>query len=257
MQILKSTRTRAIAGAVALVTVLVVLTAVFAGRYGQADTVRRTPTPLPPTNTPTITETPTVTLTPTDTPTPTQTPTPFPTKDVALLGNTVMVGGSTGTEFLATGDLTVIPLFGGGVDFSPFAGGVLVPGALTHLTVRLYDGQFVTDDNPYVFIVLIEDQPFPIGCVIPSKGKGNFCEDGDKDFGCVEIGPQDTVAVVAFPAGAIGGQVAGTNGGSPVQASWVAKLDIGGTCSGQILPCGTLHDTIDLLNEAGAAAVGC
>jgi hypothetical protein len=90
----------------------------------------------------------------------------------------------------------------------------------------------LTEQNPYVFLLMVNGNLVPIGCDIPSKGKGEFCEDGAKFDDCVEIGPQDTVAVAAFPGGLKPtGETAGINGNFPgVQASWVAKLDIGGEC---------------------------
>src|ERR1700674_5489539 len=203
-----SARTRwigALVGAVVLAGLLAGLsTAVINGFSGGAqpqDVVRRTATPTrtrTPTNTPTITNTPTKTDTPTNTPTPTETPTPFPTKIVASLGNTVMIGGSTGSAFLKTGGATFIPMFDGGVcGFFNEVGHVALPGTITHLTVHLYQGQSLDSGTPYIFSISVNGHETGQSCVIPSKGKGDSCTDGAKVAHCIQVGPQDLIAIEA------------------------------------------------------------
>src|ERR1700694_2606470 len=239
----KSARTRwigALVGAVVLAGLLAALsTAVINGFRGGAqpqDVLRRTPTATRtrfPTNTPTITDTPTKTDTPTNTPTHTPSPTPFATKDLTLLGNTVMIGGSTGSDFLKTGATTYIPMFDGAVSgFFNEVGHVTLPGVITHLVIRLYDGQHLDSNYSYIFTIVKNGQKTDVSCSIPSKGKGDSCTDGDKDD-CLFVGPQDLIAVQAVPKSRNVGA-----GDAPVQMSWVAKLDLYG--SNAASPCSPL-----------------
>jgi hypothetical protein len=127
-----------------------------------------------------------------------------------------------------------MPLFDGGV-FSTFgqAGHVVFPGAISHLTVRLGYGEFLSEDTPYTFTLWVNGDPaFDVSCVIPSKGKGEFCEDGAKPFdNCFEVGPQDLIAVQAQPKFKThSGEAAGDPFTLSPHASWVAKLDLYGEC---------------------------
>lgn len=230
---LNTTSARAIIGAILLVAGLAALSAFFANHYSQADVLRRTPTPTFTrtatvlTSTPTNTLTPTDTRTPTNTPTQTSTPTPFigKSRDEDLL-LTTMIGGSTGSSFLnpLIPELYV-PMFDGGL--SNLFGDVqhlTFPGAITHLEVVLDDD--LGPGQRYVFTLVVNGQSppgvTPLTCRIPSK-KGNFCADGDKGH-CIEVGKQDQIAVHAEPGGDFGGQLA-------PRMSWVAKLDLFGSCS--------------------------
>jgi hypothetical protein len=206
-------------------------TAVISGySSGSQDVIRitstptNTGTPLPPTITPSITNTPTKTNTPTETRTPTETPTPFATKDLELIGNTVMIGGSSGFNVLKQSGKTYIPLFDGTTSgFFNEIGHLTLPGAITHLAVALGDGETLESNTAYTFSLVVNGQKTNIiSCVIPSKGKGNFCQDGDKDNDCVEVGKQDRIAIQADP------KFAGVH--PPVHVSWVAKLDLYGSC---------------------------
>src|ERR1700694_1538937 len=133
------------------------------------DVLRRTPTPTRTrtvTNTPTITNTPTKTNTPTNTPTPTSSPTPFATKDRGVLGDTVIIGGSTGSQLLSTCCLTYVPMFDGGAGSSfGGVGHVVLPGAITHLSVQL--------DHPagggleFTFSISINGKKSHVSCTTP------------------------------------------------------------------------------------------
>jgi hypothetical protein len=221
------------AGALALAGLLAVLSTAVLGAFedgAQApEVIHRTARPATETRTPTVTLTPTITLTPSETPTPTLTPTPFPTKDVAEIGNTVLIGGSTGDEFLSTSGVSYVPMFDGGVSGSfAGAGHVVLPGAITHLTVRLTSP--VDAEDGFIFSISINGKKSNVTCTVPAKGKGDFCEAGDKVGDCVEAGPQDTMAVQVVPSGTFGGQSAGSPGLYDVQMSWSAKLDLYGEC---------------------------
>ena len=216
------------AGALALAGLLAVLSTAVLGAFedgAQApEVIHRTARPATATRTPTISPTPTITLTPSETPTPTMTPTPFPPKDPLELGNTVMIGGSTGDETLSPFGVNYVAMFDGAVStsFSEVAH-VVLPGAITHLTVKL--DQNISDE--YIFALTTNGGGSLMSCIIPAKGKGDFCEAGDKDR-CIEVGPQDVIAVLVAQSGS-GGQVAGKSQ-TPVRMSWVAKLDLYGTC---------------------------
>jgi hypothetical protein len=237
----KATRNRwigGLVGAVVLAGLLAALTTAvisgYTGSSGSRDVVRRTSTPTKTntpgptptdTNTPTITNTPTKTNTPQATSTPTETPTPFPTKSRQGLFDTVMIGGSSGFNVLKTcpGCKTYIPLFDGTTSgFFNEIGHLTLPGAITHLAVALGDGESLSSTTPYTFSLVVNGQKTnTISCVIPSKGKGNFCQDGDKGD-CVEVGKQDRIAIQAD---------AKFKGYNPqVHMSWVAKLDLFGSC---------------------------
>jgi hypothetical protein len=211
---------RAIGAALLLVAALAAVTTIFAGRSGQADVVRRTPTPSftpTPSNTPTDTDTPTSTNTPTFTKTPTFTPTPQTPKDREDLFETVIIGGSTGFDYLGPGT-SYVPLFDGGVSrLSPIRH-VTLPGAITHLEVQL--DHALNPDEGFSFHISVNGIKSDVRCGIPSK-KGDFCADGDKDSHCVEVGPQDLIAVQAVTQGRVGGLY---------RMSWVAKLDLYGSC---------------------------
>jgi len=226
-----------VAAALALAGLLAALsTAVISGfSDGQApEVIHRTARPFTTTRTPTITLTPSMTLTPSETPTPTftltpsQTPTPFPTKDITEIGNTVMIGGSTGDETIDpfSNFNHFVPMFDGkvGSSFDEVAH-VTLPGAITHLTVKLDR----TASELLTFAIVSGSFSTVVQCFIPAKGKGDFCEAGDKGQ-CLEVRPQDRIAVLAAPAGG-GGQPAGIgNGTTPYRMSWVAKLELYGEC---------------------------
>jgi hypothetical protein len=229
---------RAIGAALVLVGVLAVVSAVFAGRSGQADVIRRTPTPSftpSPSNTPTDTDTPTSTETPPVPATATFTPTPQTPKNPG--SNAVIIGGSTGSAFLSTSGTSFVPLFdGAGGSFGPI-GHLALPGRLTHLEVLLDPG--LTQGESFVFTLVVNGQKQQlifnnlqsVSCTIPSK-KADFCADGDKNSDCVEVGPQDRIAVQVVPQGTfLAGQAAGGNGAAHIRMSWVAKLDLYGECS--------------------------
>jgi hypothetical protein len=229
---LNATSARAIVTAIGLVVGLAALSAFCANHYSQADALRRTPTPTftrtatVPTSTATETFTPappTNTLVP---PTQTSTPTPFigKSRDEDLVFTT-MIGGSTGASFLnPLFSELYVPMFDGAL--SNLFGDVqhlTFPGAITHLEVVLDDD--LGPGQQYLFTLVVNGQTpqgvTPISCRIPSK-KGNFCADGDKGH-CIEVGKQDQIAVHAEPSGNFGGQHA-------PRMSWVAKLDLFGTC---------------------------
>jgi len=146
-----------------------------------------------------------------------------------------MIGGSTGDETLDPTGVIYMPLFDGGA-FATFgeAAHVVLPGAISHLTVRLGNGEFLSDETPYTFTLWVNGNPaFDLSCEIPSKGKGEFCEDGDKPFyNCLNVGPQDVIAVHVAP-GFKTHESGESAGGGPTlspHASWVAKLDLYGEC---------------------------
>ena len=222
------------AGALALAGLLAALSTAVLGAFDNGaqapEVIHRTARPETPTRTPTLSPTPTITLTPSQTSTPTQTPTPFPEKDPAELGNTVIIGGSTGSESLDPHGVSYVPLFDGGVSGSfAGAGHVVLPGALTHLSVRL-TGDVLAGDA-YEFTIVLNGKKTSVRCEVPSKGKGDFCESGDKEGDCADVRHQSNVAVQAVPLGNSTGQAAG-NGKAHVQMSWMAKLDLYGECPG-------------------------
>lgn len=222
---------RPLATAVALAALLAAVSAGIISGFSSSrqDVLRRTPTPPPPTRTPTIPNTPTDTLTPTDTRTPTNTPTPFATKDPDGLSDTVIIGGSTGSGFLEPCCVSYVPLFDGGFDSSlGGAGHVVLPGAITHLSVRLDSS--LSPGDAYTFSLVVKGEKTNVSCTIPAKGKGDFCEAGDK-FNCAEVTDQAAIAIQAAPKfKSPGGSQAG-DGGGQVRMSWVAKLDLYGTCN--------------------------
>jgi hypothetical protein len=107
-------------------------------------------------------------------------------------------------------------------------GHVVLPGAITHLTVQLSGD--VDAAHGYIFTISLNGKKTSVVCTVPSKGKGDFCEAGDKEGDCVEARHQDNLAVQAVPLGnSVTGQAAG-NGKTEVRMSWMAKLSLYGGC---------------------------
>jgi hypothetical protein len=120
-------------------------------------------------------------------------------------------------------------MFDAGVGTFGEQGHVIFPGAITHLTIHLSTP--LTSINAYNFFISLNGKFTNVDCFIPAKGKGDFCEDGRKVTNCVEVSPQDRIAVAAIPFQTdLSGQAAGGPSQPNVRMSWVAKLDLYGSC---------------------------
>ena len=106
---------------------------------------------------------------------------------------------------------------------------------MSHLQV-LIDGTVFSPDS-ITFTVLRNGSTTGVTCTIPSKGKGDFCEAGDKNQ-CVLFDAQDSIAIQADPSGSFfpfqSGSTAGF--GSGPRMSWVAKLDMFATSCVPVIP---------------------